>query len=334
MDDWLALTQALSRTMAQHAPGWTDRSDADPGITLLEILAHLAEGLYSHRGVVEGGSSAASRIAQALDAYDDAQRIVVRVNGERWERVGTLPDAQPEARVFTLDDATGTIVFGDGVRGRRPMSGSTISARYGAGGGEHGNTSIAVRTVWPLPELAYRIWMREEGTMQLEACVTLYQSWSGTKRPRFFAGRVLTAEDFVEEQEYHIAKHRRHLETLHGSGIVSGLQVSAVPGDSIVIQPGLAIDGHGREIRLSEAATLAIPSVSVSPAWIVLEYAERAVDPLPAAPDGHMEASRIEEGVGVIVASGSCESGVTVARLIREQDGWRADASFVPSQVR
>jgi hypothetical protein len=202
MNDWVALTKALNRTMVDHAPGWTDRSDADPGITLLEIMAYLAEGLRLHRGVVGDGSYGASRIIQALDADDDPEPIVVRVNGERWQRVRTLADAEPGARVFTLDDATGVIAFGEGVHGRVPERGSTIFARYRNEVHEEGNTSVTVRSTWPLPGCVCTIALREKGTLQLEVCVILHENWSGKKRPRFFSGRLLTTGDFVEEQEY------------------------------------------------------------------------------------------------------------------------------------
>jgi len=56
MNEWLTLTDTLSHTMRVHAPGWTDRNDADPGITMLEMLAFLAEGLRYRRGIVVGGS--------------------------------------------------------------------------------------------------------------------------------------------------------------------------------------------------------------------------------------------------------------------------------------
>jgi hypothetical protein len=238
MNDWLTLTQALARTMAAHAPGWTDRNDHDPGITMLEIMAYLADGLRLHRGVVESGSAAAARIVQALDAYDVREPIVVPVNG-------------------------------------------------------------------------------------------------GKKRPRFFSGRLLTADDFTEEQQYHLAKHRHHLQTLHGSGIVNGLHVTAeTDGERITIQPGMAIDGSGREIHLAEEVTLIVPSATQSPAWIMVEYAERIVDPVPVAADGSMEGSRIEEGCDVVIAGVPRESGVAVARLAREQDGWRVDRSYVPARPR
>lgn len=239
MRDWLTLTQALARTMNDHAPGWTDRNDADPGITMLEMLAFLAEGLQRDRGVVEGGAPAASRIVEVLQAY----------------------------------------------RG-------------------------------------------------IEACVMLHEGWSGTKRPRFFSGRVLSAGDLGEEQNYHIGTHRRHLQTLHGSGIARGLQVTDdTENGTITIEPGLGIDAHGREINLGERATVAIPPESATPAWIVIEYAERMVDPVPVSTDGTIEPSRIEEGCRLVVAP-SCESGVAIARMVRDGDGWCVDPSFVPGRAR
>ncbi len=334
MRDWLTLTQALARTMNDHAPGWTDRRDADPGITLLEMLAFLAEGLHRHDGVVDGGASAASRVVEALQAYEERETIAISVNGEPWDRVETLLDRGPDARVFTLDPATGRVVFGDGVHGKRPERGSAISVRYGEGGGAKGRTSIGVRTAWPLPHRDYRVWLRGNGTMGIEACVVVHEAWSGMKRPQFFAGRLLSADDLRDEQNYHLDTHRRHLQTLHGSGIACGLQVmDDTEKGTITIEPGLAVDAHGREINLAEKAKVAIPQESATPSWIVVEYEERLVDPAPVSTVETMEPSRVEEGCRLVVAP-SCDSGVVIARVIREEDGWRVDPSFVPGRAR
>jgi hypothetical protein len=334
MRDWPTLIQALARAMNDHAPGWTDRNDADPGITMLEMLAFLAEGLQLHQGVVDGGAHAASRIVEVLQAYEAEERVAVRVKGERWERVETLIDRGPDERVFTLDPATGTVGFGDGVHGKRPAHGSTISVRYREGGGGRSSTLIEVRTDWPLPLRDYRVWLRGDGVMGIESCVILHEGWSGTKRPRFFSGRVLSAGDLAEEQNYHLRTHRRHLQTLHGSGIAYGLQVKDdTENGTITIEAGLGLDACGREMNLAERATVAIPPESATPAWIVLEYAERMVDPVPVSTDETMEPSRIEEGCRLVVGP-SCESGIAVARVVREEDGWRVDPSFVPGRVR
>jgi phage tail-like protein len=44
-----ALTGDLVKVIRRHDPDWTEHSDADPGITLLQVEAWLAEQVYSHR---------------------------------------------------------------------------------------------------------------------------------------------------------------------------------------------------------------------------------------------------------------------------------------------
>jgi hypothetical protein len=229
---WLALTAALNRTMKEHAPGWSDHSEHDPGLTMLDLIAYVAEGLQYHSTVVEGSAASVSRIIRAIDAY--------------------------------------------------------------------AATPIAT---------------------------------SGTVRPNFFPGRLLTADDLREEQEYHREKHRRLLQMLHGSGVVDGLEVDvASDGATISIEPGVAIDGYGREIILDDMVVLPIPSDAPSPIYVVVRYAERMVNPVPVA-DGGTEPSHIEEGCHVSIAPGS-DDGVPVARLIREKAAWRPDPAFVPSMLR
>jgi hypothetical protein len=94
-------------------------------------------------------------------------RVILTVNGQRWRRVDDLAAAPPEvprrslrrttgdasrattpeeARVFTLDPATGEIRFGDGLRGARPPRGSVIQASYEYGGGRDGVVGIGALT--------------------------------------------------------------------------------------------------------------------------------------------------------------------------------------------
>ena len=105
-------------------------------------------------------------------------------------------------------------------------------------------------------------------------------------------------------------------------------------GDTFTVEPGTAIDGHGREIQLRESVTVGVPDNTSSPARLVVEYAERGVDPVPVSQDAEREWSRIEEGCRVVLGDDSCAHGVTIARLIRDQNKWRADDAFVPARPR
>ena len=45
------------------------------------------------------------------------------------------------------------------------------------------------------------------------------------KRVNYTFGLVLGADEFIQEQSYFLAKHRRHNQWLHGYGTVDGLKV-------------------------------------------------------------------------------------------------------------
>jgi hypothetical protein len=77
------------------------------------------------------------------------------------------------------------------------------------------------------------------------------------RRNHYFNGKLLVERDFVLEQEYMIGKDWLHNNLLHGIGTVCGLKVVQHPNPAcrdeyVVIQPGLALDGCGREILVKE----------------------------------------------------------------------------------
>jgi len=72
-----------------------------------------------------------------------------------WIEVPDLVGQGPSGRVFTLDDETGVINFGDGVTGRipPPRTGSIVALRYQTGGGSSANAVAAwsaVNLITPL----------------------------------------------------------------------------------------------------------------------------------------------------------------------------------------
>ena len=333
-DEWLSLTHALTQTMRSHAPGWTDDNDSDPGITMLELIAYLAESLRLHATSSEELSSAAARAIWALEAVVDRAPVAVFVNGERWQRVDVLAGAGPNGAVFTADQSTGEITFGDGVHGRVPESGAIVTARYRERSSADGNTWMTVRTTWPPPQRRFSVSLRQSAPAQPLTGANATERWSGTTRPNYFFGKVLGVEDFREEQKYHVGKHRRHLQSLHGSGVARGLDVSvSSDGTNMTVAPGLAIDAGGHEIVLDDPVLITPPADARSPAWIVLEYAERAIDVVPTLND-EPQASRIQEGCRITLTVSPSDSGVTLARLLNEANGWRVDRAFVPARAR
>ena len=87
-------------------------------------------------------------------------------------------------------------------------------------------------------------------------------------RTSYYTGKLLTAHDFTEEQRYHIDKRRLHNLALHGWGTVCGLRVKPhphCPALRIVVEPGLALDGCGREVRLLAEVELILPKPAETP---------------------------------------------------------------------
>jgi hypothetical protein len=80
------------------------------------------------------------------------------------------------------------------------------------------------------------------------------------ERLNYYNGQRLEAGDLKLEQEYHIRTRRWLNKSLYTTGIASGLDVRAEKGTrTVIVSPGLALDGEGREILLLEEARLAVP---------------------------------------------------------------------------
>ncbi|PYQ28900.1 MAG: hypothetical protein DMF56_14610 [Acidobacteria bacterium] len=77
-----------------------------------------------------------------------------------------------------------------------------------------------------------------------------------TARVHYFDKQFLRVDEFRDEQLYQLALRRRHNNAQHTWGIVRGLEIR-ISDQSIVVQPGMAIDGYGRELLLTEEKTVA-----------------------------------------------------------------------------
>ena len=77
------------------------------------------------------------------------------------------------------------------------------------------------------------------------------------QRNQYFYGKLLDATHLQMEQQYFNSKRWLTNLLLQGAGVVAGLAVvPAVNGTRLALQPGVALDGWGREIIVS---TLSVP---------------------------------------------------------------------------
>lgn len=116
------------------------------------------------------------------------------------------------------------------------------------------------------------------------------------QRPHFQNGRLLRTSDFVDEQAYHLTNHRRHNATGHVWGVASGLDVVLLEGD-LVVEPGSAVDGYGRDVVLGNARSLDlrgfdIRGIDAIDVWIV--YDRRRVPATGQGVDLLADAAAIE----------------------------------------
>ena len=114
------------------------------------------------------------------------------------------------------------------------------------------------------------------------------------KRPNFFHGKFLTPEDFELQQQYFRGKLKLHNRSLHGFGIISGLNV-IVDSGQIVIEPGLALDCEGNELVVGAQQSIAAPdSCESGVAYLNIRYVETGADFVPNGDEGEQPATIVE----------------------------------------
>lgn len=84
-------------------------------------------------------------------------------------------------------------------------------------------------------------------------------------------GQLLTALDLSDEQRRHDRLRRLHVRYLHDTwGIALGLEVrKAADNRAVVVGPGYAVDGTGRDILLAESLQVSVPQM-LGPEAVVL----------------------------------------------------------------
>ena len=243
-------------------------------------------------------------------AQSESELLEVSVDGTPWRWVPSLAAAGVDDSVFAVDPDTGTVVFGDGLNGKRPPAGAAITVRYRNGGGAARNPAVDVTA-------------RATNLEPLE-------------RVHYFAGQLLSIEDLQAEQDYFLARQRRHNQALHGTGIVFGLEVSATPS-GIAVSPGMAIDSGGNEIVVSAPTLFSFPA-QPEPVCLGVSYVERLTKPVPRLHDDPLDGttaySRVREGFELRyeLYTSSGQASVLLARLRPEGTGWKVTPAVPPSR--
>ena len=148
------------------------------------------------------------------------------------------------------------------------------------------------------------------------------------RRVKFFSGMVLDAADLAAEQDYH--REMRYLHNrLHGYGTVSGLEVTVTRG-RVRVDPGLAIDGWGREIVLAEPSILRLEQPRATD-WardLLIAWHEECDGQVPG-PDGPAFTRVVERPELSLAEPGEgAPEALVLARLTRTSRGGVAvDAS-------
>jgi hypothetical protein len=107
------------------------------------------------------------------------------------------------------------------------------------------------------------------------------------QRINFFKGLFMKTEDWQKEQQYHMEKQRFHNKYLHTPGVVDDclerlcVTVSDT-GNKLIIAPGYAIDGEGRDLYVPEPKEIDIQDLqSFNPPttiYITIRYSENFQD--------------------------------------------------------
>ena len=102
------------------------------------------------------------------------------------------------------------------------------------------------------------------------------------RRLNFFKGLFTKAEDWIQEQRYHVQKRELHNRCFYTPGVVIGegsnLEITVNDGQFMIL-PGYAIDGQGRDLYLSKPQELKDPPAAAETAYIYIAFNEKKEEP-------------------------------------------------------
>jgi hypothetical protein len=134
---------------------------------------------------------------------------------------------------------------------------------------------------------------------------------------------------FRDFRDYHLPLARMHHAHLHSWGIARGLEVrGTLGGDTIVVQPGVAIDEQGQLIILTQEVSLSTSNFLTSALYGTLKFAETSGPDgrLVQVPDVRLQTVSAVEGgsAGALVVLALVETdGNGRVAALKEQDSGR-----------
>ncbi|MBS6397842.1 MAG: hypothetical protein KH452_11955 [Clostridiales bacterium] len=133
----------------------------------------------------------------------------------------------------------------------------------------------------------------------------LNRKYYAFERNNYYYGKLLTSRDFQGEQGYMNDKRRLINRTLHGFGIVYGMDVVAADDSSIILQSGMALDASGREIVVPRTQVIKLSTiegyrdVKTGTVCLGIAYEEEQTDPVYAVMEADSDGkkyNRLREG--------------------------------------
>src|SRR5689334_21361389 len=85
---------------------------------------------------------------------------------------------------------------------------------------------------------------------------TIETGLAAPERNRFFYGKLMDQAAFDRDQAYFNRKRWLLNRLLYGRGVLCGLQVEAGDNGTVIVRPGVALDGFGREVIVPADTTV------------------------------------------------------------------------------
>jgi len=115
---------------------------------------------------------------------------------EKWSQADRLDECGPDDLVFCLDPVAARVTFGNGVNGKRPPVGSTISATYSVSEGQAGN--IAANRKWVVAGFGGLFGVNPDPTEDGEEASGWLEQRREARRAVHEQHALISARDFAE----------------------------------------------------------------------------------------------------------------------------------------